>query len=72
MTEQPQAASTPIGTVTINEDKDGVEIRFPSKPRYAVRETLKASGWRWSGWSRCWYHRRTPDAEAFARQLIEG
>jgi len=45
-------------TVTINEDKNGVEIRFPSKPAAAVLADLKAHGWRWSRFGGCWYHQR--------------
>ena len=45
-------------TVTINEQKNGVEIRFPSKPAAAVLADLKAHGWRWSRFGGCWYHQR--------------
>lgn len=33
------------------------EVVFPSKPDAAVRDTLKASGFRWSPSSACWYGR---------------
>ncbi len=56
-------------TVSENEEKNGVEIRFPAKPDASVLETLKANGWRWSRFSACWYTKRTPDALAFARSL---
>ena len=56
-------------TVTENEEKDGVEIRFPAKPDRATLDALKARGWRWSRFSSCWYHRRDADSLAFAYGL---
>lgn len=37
--------------------KDGVEIRFESKPAQTVLDQLKANGWRWARFSKCWYSR---------------
>jgi len=56
-------------TVTLNAEKNGVEIRFPAKPTDAVRERLKANGWRWSRFSECWYHRDSPETRAFAQEV---
>lgn len=56
-------------TVTENEEKDGVEIRFAQKPASTVLETLKTNGWRWSRFSSCWYTKRTPETLEFARKL---
>lgn len=59
-------------TVTENEEKDGVEIRFASKPSEEVRDRLKAKGFRWSRHSGCWYAKRTDDALIFAYRLEGG
>lgn len=56
-------------TVTHNTEKNGVEIRFATKPAAAILDQLKAAGWRWSRFSSCWYARHTPEADAFAAQL---
>jgi hypothetical protein len=56
-------------TMTENEEKNGVEIRFPGKPAAAVLDSLKAAGWRWSRFSGCWYNRRTPETLSFARAI---
>ena len=56
-------------TVTENEEKDGVEIRFPAKPAAIVLDSLKGAGWRWSRFSSCWYHRRDAAALALAHNL---
>jgi hypothetical protein len=59
-------------TVRQNEEKDGVEIRFPGKPAAEVLSGLKARGWRWSRFAKCWYHRRSPEALDYASQLSGG
>ena len=58
--------------VTENEEKNGVEIRFPSKPAEETLTALKANGWRWSRFSGCWYKTRTAESKAFAAELAKG
>lgn len=38
-----------------NNERNGIEIYFEKKPTEAVRDTLKANGWRWSSFKQCWY-----------------
>jgi hypothetical protein len=69
---EPTASSEqPAAGVTLNAERQGVEIRFPAKPPAAVLDRLKANGWRWSRFSACWYQRDTPEARAFAARLTE-
>ena len=56
-------------TVSENTEKDGIEIRFPSKPSAEVIDSLKAHGWRWSRFSKCWYKRASDQARKFANDL---
>jgi hypothetical protein len=56
-------------TWRMNPDKDGVEIRFDSKPSAATLERLKARGWRWSRFNHCWYHKQTPTSIQFAMEI---
>src|ERR1035437_6309973 len=56
-------------TISENEEKDGIEISFPSKPSTNVLESLKANGWRWSRFSSCWYTKRSDKARQFAEAL---
>ena len=56
-------------TVTENLEKNGVEIRFPSKPAESVLTDLKARGWRWSRFNNCWYNRRTDEALQYAHSI---
>lgn len=57
MRKEPPTSSTGP-SVSENHDKNGVEIRFPSKPEAAVIDRLKANGFRWSRHGSCWYHKK--------------
>ena len=57
-------------TVTENEEKDGVEIRFPGKPSEDVRSQLKENGFRWSRFSTAWYAKRNSKTLAFAYGIV--
>lgn len=62
----------PIGTVTRNEERNGIEVRFGAKPDASVLAELKAHGWRWSRFGGCWYTRHSPEAETFAAAITQG
>ena len=59
-------------TVSENPAKGGVEIRFDAKPDDATLDALKAAGWRWSRFSRCWYNRASEESRAFAERIAAG
>lgn len=65
----PETVSVTDVTISENEEKDGLEIRFPAKPSAEVLDALKANGWRWSRFSSCWYARRSDKARQFAASL---
>lgn len=46
--------------VTENEARDGVEVKFKSKPDISTLIKLKGAGFRWSKFQGLWYARRTP------------
>ncbi len=56
-------------TVTRNEAKGGVEIRFPAKPAQATIDRVKAAGFRWSRFSGCWWAKASERTLAFAYGL---
>ena len=58
-----------VVTVTINEEKHGVEIRFPFIPSAEVREKMKQAGWRWSKFNKAWYNKDTAENREFAYAL---
>jgi hypothetical protein len=68
-------AAEPIATaggasLTENDERNGFELRFTAKPSDAIRDQLKAHGWRWSRFSGCWYITRSADARTFAESLL--
>lgn len=59
-------------TYTLNAEKNGVEIRFDSKPAAAVLDTIKAAGYRWSRARRLWWAKQSPTAMEAAQAVTEG
>lgn len=47
--------------ITMNKEKNGIEVRFAIKPDSSVLETLKANGFRWSGKQKMWYAKHTDE-----------
>jgi len=68
---EPTKEPAPVSGVSVSEnaEKNGIEIRFPSKPSTEVLDSLKAAGWRWSRFSSCWYTQRSDAARQFAESL---
>ena len=56
-------------TVTENADKNGVEVRFSSKPAAAVLTRLKDAGFKWSKFQCLWYAKRNARTLALAYEL---
>lgn len=59
-------------TYTLNAERNGVEIRFDSKPAAAILETIKAAGYRWSRSRRLWWAKQSPKALETAQAITEG
>jgi SAM-dependent methyltransferase len=62
--------AAPGVTLRANPQRGGIELHFDRKPAESVRSDLKSAGWRWSGASSCWYRSDTPDARAFALDVV--
>lgn len=58
--------------VTLNNEKNGIEIRFDSKPESEVLELLKANGFHWSGKQRMWYAKNSDERLSFVNGLSNG
>ena len=56
--------------IKLNEEKNGIEIYFTSKPSEEVRTALKYNGFRWSKYNKCWYAKQSEKALNFANSLI--
>ena len=59
-------------TYTLNAERNGVEIRFDSKPAAAILEAIKAAGYRWSRSRRLWWAKQSPKALETAQAITEG
>lgn len=53
----------------INEELNGVELYFESKPQQETLTLLKSNGFRFSGFKRCWYSKQNENTLAIANSL---
>lgn len=59
-----------MNTYRLNEEKNGIEIYFDAKPADAIRDELKAAGFRWGrGY---WWAKDTDERRALAERLTGG
>lgn len=58
--------------ITLNEGKNGIELRFVGKPEAEVIEALKSNGFRWSGKQKMWFAKQTDERIQFANSLNGG
>ena len=56
-------------TITYNTEKNGIELRFSSKPDASVLDMLKENGFRWSGKQKMWYARKTDERVALVNSI---
>lgn len=56
-------------TYTINNELNGIEIKFTEKPGEIIRGELKKSGFRWHKVKKVWYAKQTPNRLALAEKL---
>lgn len=47
--------------ITINTEKNGIELRFDTKPDRAILDRIKEFGFRWSGRQHMWYAKNTDE-----------
>ena len=52
-----------------NEEKNGVEIKFSSKPSDEILSKLKSNGFRWSKFSKVWYCKYSEKQMEFANNI---
>lgn len=55
--------------IIMNEEKNGIEIKFNCKPTQEIRENLKQNGFRWSKFNKVWYSKQSQEAINFANSL---
>lgn len=55
--------------IALNEQKNGIEVRFDSKPLPEIIESLKQFGFRWSGKQKMWFAKQTQERISFVNSL---
>ena len=55
--------------VNLNQELNGIELSFESKPDKATLDSIKAQGFRWNGRKMVWYAKQTADRLTFAESL---
>ncbi len=55
--------------VNLNQELNGIELSFESKPDRATLDAIKAHGFRWNGRKSVWYAKQTADRLTFAESL---
>lgn len=59
-------------TYTLNPEFKGIEVKFSSIPSSAIRENLKANGFRWHKQKAVWYAKETAERLQLVKALAEG
>lgn len=57
--------------ITLNNDKNGIELRFNHKLDASVISKIKNAGFRWSNKGKFWYSKQSTEALDFAQELAE-
>ncbi len=61
-----------MATLAINNELNGIEVIFESKPAQAIIDSLGNSGFRWHKVKKLWYAKNTPERLAFAESITNG
>lgn len=57
--------------ITLNTEKNGIELRFDTKPNTDIITAIKEAGFHWSGKQRMWYAKQNDETIALANQISE-
>lgn len=66
-----KASPTTGAEISVNKAKHGIELRFAEIPTESVRNMMKANGWRWSKFNKCWYCKDSLESRKLAAQVLE-
>lgn len=59
-------------TLSINNEKNGIELIFEAKPAQEILTAIKAAGFRWHNLKKLWYAKQTPERMELAQKLSGG
>ena len=55
--------------INLNQELNGIELSFESKPERAILDAIKAQGFRWNGKKSVWYAKQSAERLTFAETL---
>lgn len=58
-----------MATLTLNQELNGIEVKFESKPATATLDALKKIGFRWHNQKKIWYAKQTKQRLELARAI---
>ena len=56
-------------TYTLNNEHNGIEVKFSEKPEVAVLQKLKSMGFRWHNGKGIWFNRQSEEVIAYVKTL---
>jgi hypothetical protein len=62
---------TMTANIIMNQELNGVELYFDSKPLQNILDSLKECGFRWSNFKKCWYAKQNEKTLAEAKKYVE-
>lgn len=60
-----------MATLTLNQELNGIEVNFDTKPLAEVLEALKGAGFRWHRAKKLWYAKNTDERMQLAKSIAE-
>lgn len=57
-------------TMIINNEKNGIELKFDRKPIQGTLDLLKKNGFRWHSQKKLWYAKQTPERQELAQMIV--
>lgn len=67
--DQQEEAKNLAVKVEFNDIKKGIELYFKGKPSDEIRENLKANGFRWARFNKCWYCKDSEEKREFLSKI---
>ncbi len=59
-------------TIFKNEERNGIELYFNSKPEQSIIDNLKLNGFRWHSVKKCWYAKDSEKSQCIINELNDG
>jgi hypothetical protein len=58
-----------MNTYALNNELNGIEVYFSTKPDQSIIDVLKENKWRWNRAKKCWYTKQSENSLNFAKEI---